>query len=73
MEATELPQHCRFLVGYAGWGANQLDSELAASAWLTVPVDAELLFETPSADMWEAAIRCLGIDPAALTMGPGVH
>ena len=47
--------------------------ELAASAWLTVPVDKELLFDTPSEAMWEVAIRRLGIEPHALALGPGVH
>lgn len=73
MEARELAERCRFLVGYAGWGPRQLDSELAASAWLTVPVDKTLLFETPCERMWEVAIRTLGIDPHALALGPGVH
>ncbi len=73
METTRLTGRCRFLVGYAGWGPKQLDAELAASAWLTVPVDNDLLFATPSDDIWEVAIRRLGIDPAALAMGPGVH
>jgi putative transcriptional regulator len=73
MEASELPRCCRFLVGYAGWAPGQLDAELAASAWLTVPVDPVILFDTPSAHMWEVAIRQLGIDPAALAMAPGVH
>ena len=73
METEHLSQRCRFLVGYAGWGPKQLDRELADSAWLTVPVDNTLLFDTPSDAMWEVAIRRLGIDPSALAMGPGVH
>lgn len=73
METRDLPARCRFLVGYAGWGPKQLDRELAASAWLTVPVELPLVFETPSDRMWECAIRRLGIDPNALAMGPGVH
>jgi len=73
MQTRELAERCRFLVGYAGWGPRQLDSELAASAWLTVPVDKDLLFETPSEEMWEVAIRRLGIEPHALALGPGVH
>ncbi len=64
---------CRFLVGYAGWGPKQLDQELAASAWLAVPINSDLLFEAPSDDVWELAIRQLGVDPSALAMGPGVH
>ena len=73
IQDRELANRCRFLVGYAGWGPRQLDSELAASAWLTVPVDKELMFETPGEEMWEVAIRRLGIEPHSLALGPGVH
>jgi putative transcriptional regulator len=73
METDAFSQRCRFLVGYAGWGPKQLDNELAASAWLNAPVDVELLFDTPSDELWESTIRRLGIDPRSLAMGPGVH
>src|SRR4029453_1886065 len=73
LETSSLADRCRFLVGYAGWGPRQLDSELAASAWLTVPVDKALMFETRVESMWEVAIRGLGVDPHALALGPGVH
>ncbi|MGD9764893.1 MAG: YqgE/AlgH family protein [Candidatus Binatia bacterium] len=73
LQSGELTERCRFLVGYAGWGPRQLDAELAASAWLTVTVDRELMFGTTSETMWEVAIRRLGIEPHALAMGPGVH
>jgi len=71
---TELAgRRCRLLLGYAGWGPGQLDAELAASAWLNAPADPELVFATPPADMWERAIRGLGVDPMALQLGPGVQ
>jgi putative transcriptional regulator len=73
LQSPDLGGRSRFLVGYAGWGPRQLDGELAASAWLTVPVDTQLMFETPSEALWEVAIRRLGIEPHALAMGPGVH
>jgi putative transcriptional regulator len=63
----------RFLLGYAGWGSGQLESELAASAWLTVDASRHLVFDTDPEVMWESAIRTLGIDPYALQMGTGVH
>ena len=63
----------RFFLGYAGWGNGQLESELAASAWLTADVSRQLVFETDPEVMWEAAIRSLGIDPYSLQMGTGVH
>ena len=63
----------RFFLGYAGWAGGQLESELAASAWLTVDVSRQLIFDTEPARMWEQAIRSLGIDPYALQMAGGVH
>lgn len=63
----------RLFLGYAGWGGGQLESELAASAWLTADVSKALIFNTDPERMWETAIRSLGIDPYALQMGTGVH
>jgi len=73
LEAPALEPQTRFLLGYAGWGGGQLESELAASAWLTAPVSKSLIFDTPADSMWEAAIRGLGVDPYALQMGGGIH
>lgn len=73
VEGNKPDCRCRFLVGYAGWGPKQLDRELADSAWLTVPLNRRLLFDTPTDEVWELAIRELGIDPTSLAMGHGVH
>jgi putative transcriptional regulator len=76
LEATpEAASHerARLLLGYAGWGPGQLDAELAASAWLTAPADPGLVFDTPPEEMWERAIRGLGVDPLALQVAPGVQ
>jgi putative transcriptional regulator len=67
------PPRARLIVGYSGWGPGQLEAELQASAWLMSDVDRDLIFETPPERMWEAAIRRLGADPAALQMSRGVH
>lgn len=65
----------RVMIGYAGWGPGQLDKEIAASAWLTLEVDPTLIFGVEPDQMWEAGIRRLGADPAALqtSSGSGVH
>lgn len=49
-------------LGYAGWGAGQLEAELAANAWLSVPADLSILFETPFEERWSAAVGLLGVD-----------
>ena len=68
-----LPRRTHVLAGYAGWGPGQLDAELAQSAWLTLPVELDLIFEIPAAAAWETAIRRLGADPHLLQTGQGVH
>jgi putative transcriptional regulator len=69
----EPPARTRLVVGYSGWGPGQLEAELQASAWLMSDIDRELIFSTPPEQMWEAAIRRLGADPATLQMSRGVH
>jgi len=54
----------QFLVtlGYAGWGAGQLERELAENAWLSGPANPEILFNTPVAERWTAAAQSIGVD-----------
>lgn len=54
----------RFLVcvGYAGWGAGQLETELAENAWLTCGGDPSIIFETPFNERIDRAAKSLGID-----------
>ncbi len=63
----------RMVVGYAGWGAGQLDVELAEGSWLLAPVQSDLIFEISTDKMWEAAIRRLGAEPSMLQGSSGVH
>ena len=65
--------NARLLMGYAGWGPQQLDQELTESSWLISEVTRDIVFDTRPADMWEAAIRRLGVDPAALQASSGIH
>lgn len=67
------PPRARLLMGYAGWGPGQLENELTQSAWLIASADLDIIFETPSEQMWETAIRRMGADPSLLHMSPGVH
>lgn len=59
------------VLGYAGWGAGQLEEEMAANAWLNCPADNDLLFGLPFEQRWEAGIHKLGVDPAFLTSEAG--
>ena len=61
------PEKLLVTLGYSGWGAGQLESEIAQNAWLTVPASAEVNFATPPEDRYAAALKLLGIDPVMLS------
>jgi putative transcriptional regulator len=65
------PAEAVVALGYAGWAAGQLEREMIDNAWLSVPADERILFETPLEDRWLAAGRLLGIDLATLSPDAG--
>ena len=56
------PEKYLFLLGYAGWGPGQLESELLADGWLTLPADEHVIFDTPDEEKWKSAALLYGID-----------
>ncbi|MCP5145050.1 MAG: YqgE/AlgH family protein [Gammaproteobacteria bacterium] len=58
-------------LGYAGWGAGQLEEEINSNSWLTVPVNNAIIFDLPAESRWRAAVTELGIDPASLMSEAG--
>jgi putative transcriptional regulator len=65
------PNFALVALGYAGWGAGQLEQELAANSWLTIPADSAIIFNTPTEERFNAAVAKLGIDIAQLAPGAG--
>lgn len=65
------PQRALVALGYAGWGAGQLEQELRDNAWLTVAADERILFDTALDERWSAAVALVGINPANLTSYSG--
>ncbi|GHA73771.1 UPF0301 protein [Formosimonas limnophila] len=61
------PDKMLLALGYAGWSAGQLEAELARNAWLTVPADEHVLFETLPRERYQQAMRLLGFDAAMLS------
>ena len=65
------PRDVLVALGYSGWGPGQLEGELARNAWLTVPADPAILFDTPIDQRQARAFGLLGIDPRLLSTGAG--
>jgi putative transcriptional regulator len=67
----EGPENAVLALGYAGWGAGQLEVEMQANGWLNCPADAELIFNTAADVRYEMALRRIGIEPAMLSLEAG--
>jgi putative transcriptional regulator len=60
------PERMLVSLGCSGWGAGQLEQEIAKNGWLTVRADRSIIFDLPIEQRFAAAIKLLGIDPMML-------
>ena len=65
------PKRALMALGYAGWGAGQLEMEMGANAWLSVPGSSTIVFDTPYESRWAAAAGLLGINLATISSEAG--
>jgi putative transcriptional regulator len=61
------PRRSLLALGYAGWGAGQLEQELMGSTWLTCDADESLIFGDDYASKWTRALDKIGVSPARLS------
>lgn len=71
MANGEGPTKAIVALGYSGWGAGQIEEELAQNAWLTCPATTDILFDLDSERKLEAAAARLGVDLNSITTGAG--
>lgn len=65
------PQRGLMMLGYAGWGAGQIENEIGNNGWLSCPAQEELIFDTNLDSKYERALGLMGITPAMLSMEAG--
>ncbi|MBN8888315.1 MAG: YqgE/AlgH family protein [Rudaea sp.] len=65
------PRQSVVALGYAGWGAGQLEEELKQNAWLTTEPDERILFDMPLEQRWDAAAKLIGVSLANLSSFAG--
>ncbi len=65
------PRDTLLVLGYAGWGAGQLEAEIKANGWLVCDAGPELIFVPPPNEKWSRAMATLGVDPALLSAEAG--
>ncbi|MEA1969794.1 MAG: YqgE/AlgH family protein [Thermodesulfobacteriota bacterium] len=67
----EGPESFLILLGCAGWGPLQLDSEIADNAWLHCPISGKILFNTETDMRWEQTMMMIGVSPDNLSDSTG--
>jgi len=65
--SPEAPRQSVLALGYTGWGAGQLDSEIISNAWLTCEPTDELLFGLELKSKWTTALASIGVSPEKLS------
>ncbi|WP_370303599.1 YqgE/AlgH family protein [Pseudooceanicola sp.] len=65
------PERALMMLGYSGWGPGQLESEIAATGWLTAEAEAALVYDLEDSEKWGAALHSRGVDPLTLSASAG--
>ena len=65
------PKRATVALGYAGWGAGQLEEEILANSWLNTPASSQIIFDTPFEQRWKQSAQLLGIDMAQISPEAG--
>ncbi|WP_299197387.1 YqgE/AlgH family protein [uncultured Amphritea sp.] len=65
------PEQFLVALGYAGWGAGQLEQELSENVWLSCLANLDIMFRTPAEERLQAAATTLGVNLDLLTSQSG--
>ena len=65
------PKEKILVLGYAGWGAGQLEMELQKNSWLQTEADPDLVFSRDLSETWQRALKKIGVDAALLSSQTG--
>ncbi|TWG89661.1 putative transcriptional regulator [Mesorhizobium sp. J18] len=65
------PRHALMTLGYSGWGAGQLEGEIAENGWLTCPATTELLFNGDIDRTYDRILASIGVDLTHLSSMAG--
>ena len=69
-ELINKQQRFDMIVGYAGWGPEQLEKEIEEGTWVFTDISLEEMLDTPVKDRYTRAIESLDIDISALWNSP---
>jgi putative transcriptional regulator len=65
------PNKMLLALGYAGWGATQLDQEIVANGWIVTDFSQDVLFNVPIDVRWDRALALAGIKADMISLEGG--
>ena len=65
------PERAFLALGYAAWGAGQLEDELRENVWLTVETEPLHVLRMDAAERYDGLLATMGIAPGALSAAAG--
>jgi putative transcriptional regulator len=65
------PKNSILALGYAGWGAGQLEIEIIQNNWMTLSVNNSFLFDEEVSGKWSEAYKIMGVNPNNLSFKSG--
>jgi putative transcriptional regulator len=69
IQAGDGPEKFKMMLGYAGWGASQLESEIENGDWLFQEVTPEFIFDGNDGEKWLSAAESFGLGIVSSTAG----
>jgi putative transcriptional regulator len=56
------PNEIKFFMGYAGWGAGQLEKEIGKNSWILSNTNSETVMKPKNESFWRETLKKLGGD-----------
>lgn len=67
----EGPEQYLVALGCAGWSEGQLEQELLDNAWITAPMDIDMLFAEDVSMKWRGSAKNIGVDVLKISQVAG--
>lgn len=63
------PANATMALGYAGWGAGQIEREIAENAWIVASPHEDIVYGIEHSRKWDLTLELMGINSANLQSG----
>ncbi|MFM7770784.1 MAG: YqgE/AlgH family protein [Bacteroidota bacterium] len=71
IDNNTLPENSlRFFIGYSGWGAKQLQEEIASKSWFVANIEVEDIMNSSENNLWQEVLKTMGVKGDVISKFP---